>query len=131
MEKNGTGRFSTFMANDALGWKSRPDGTHRYKFGERYLSFNVGGDGRRVCQTAEGADGDRPSVAFYGCSYTFGHGIPDSGCFTNLVQAKRPDLRIYNMGEVGYETFHPYDSHPNEKANIMYAVALLGFMERW
>jgi hypothetical protein len=59
-------------------------------------------NGQRSCGIVESEFPRETSVAFYGCSFTYGTGVNDSEVYPFLIQEKFPDLKIENRAVPGY-----------------------------
>ena len=57
--------------------------------------------GRRVTYASPPASREK-FLAFFGCSYTFGEGLPDDETLPWKVAAMAPKYRVYNYGGAGY-----------------------------
>jgi hypothetical protein len=56
----------------------------------------------------EFAESDKPAILFLGDSFTWGLDAQAEERFTDLVQGKHPEWRVYNLGVSGYGTDQEY-----------------------
>ena len=59
-------------------------------------------NGQRTCGNLENPSKEQTTVAFYGCSFTYGTGVNDSEVYPYLLQADFPNLNIENRAVPGY-----------------------------
>lgn len=59
-------------------------------------------NGQRTCGDQENINSNRPIVAFYGCSFTYGTGVNDWETYPFLVQKEFSNLIIENHAVPGY-----------------------------
>jgi hypothetical protein len=87
-----------------LGWRNRP-GTFSISFlpGGEPLQWTILGDGKR--STSAEHPPARPVIALIGCSFTQGIGLSDDETYAWNLQAKNPDVAIWNYGTGGYGTY--------------------------
>ena len=95
-----------FEADPTLGWRAKPG---------RYVVPSTDGSApRRVTILADrsrdtGApENTEPTVAFLGCSLTFGWGVSDDETFVWRIQQKHPQWHIANLGVPAYGTYQSY-----------------------
>jgi len=90
-----------------LGWFHRPGEQGAFSREEftHHVSINSLGfrDPERALPPAGGA-ADPERIAFFGDSFTWGHGVGDDEVFTRLLEAELPGSEIWNMGVSGYST---------------------------
>jgi hypothetical protein len=90
-----------------LGFALRP-GQYRVTINEG-LDYTVthGSDSLRITQTTPPTSATH-SAYFFGCSYTYGMGVPDSLTFPFLINAEKADWTTKNFGVPGYGTVQSY-----------------------
>lgn len=59
-------------------------------------------NGQRTCGNLENRSKEQTTVAFYGCSFTYGTGVNDSEVYPYLLQVDFPNLNIENRAVPGY-----------------------------
>lgn len=90
-----------YQHDPELGWFPRPATTSTFT-GSRTITVTHNRDGFR--DREHRPDARTPAVLVLGDSYVWGYDVEQDRRFTDLLQAKRPDLAIYNMGVSGYGT---------------------------
>lgn len=90
-----------FRPDPVLGWGLTPDHCVRVGFRDDVIQ-RIGPDGWRCVPGA--GNTDRPNLAIYGCSFTYGTGLADDETFTALLQHDLPELNILNRGVGGHGT---------------------------
>lgn len=90
-----------------LGWFHRPGQQglfSREEFTHRVSINSLGfrDPERRLPDPSLGNDPGR--IAFFGDSFTWGHGVEDGEIFTRLLEAALPGSETWNMGVSGYST---------------------------
>jgi hypothetical protein len=85
-----------------LGWIGTPatSATLNFPWGPVEVSTNSLGLREEELSPVD----TRPTILFIGDSFTWGFGLPKRERFTDLLQAKHPDVRIVNAGMSGYGT---------------------------
>jgi hypothetical protein len=93
--------------------------------GEYFANCNENG---RLTALVEDINANKKKIYFYGCSFTFGHGLPDSLTFAWKLQKILPDDKVFNFGYEGYGVSQFYaqalqhiKSNPPEIMIINYA----------
>ena len=64
--------------------------------------YKTDGAGRRIVPDSSKAEDADKFIAFFGCSFTFGEGVPDSATLPNQVAVKMPGYGVYNYAAPGY-----------------------------
>lgn len=95
-----------FRPDPVLGWALSPDHAVRVRFRDGVVQ-RIGPDGWRHVPPPgpdEAAEPERPQLAVYGCSFTYGTGLTDDETFTARLQHALPGLVIRNRGIGGHGT---------------------------
>ncbi len=95
------------ISHPALGFALRPGEFEVTINGGLKYSARHGGDSLRVT-THDKARNSLDHIYFFGCSYTYGMGVPDSLSFPFLVQSNIPTCIVKNFGVPGYATLQAY-----------------------
>jgi len=93
-----------FIPHPSLGWKLRPNSKVRVAFRDIVQSTDDQGWRTVVNQPKT----SKRTVAFYGCSFTYGTALSDSETFTSLIQESFPEQVILNRGIGGHGTVQNY-----------------------
>lgn len=93
-----------FIPHPSLGWKLRPNSKIRVTF--RDILQSTDDEGWRTVMNQPKTS--KNTVAFYGCSFTYGTSLSDSETFTSLIQESFPDHIILNRGIGGHGTVQNY-----------------------
>jgi len=95
---------NAFIGHDSLGIGLRP-GTYKITHNTKH-SFKTTHtlDKKRLVANFKSDDTIRASVAFFGCSFTYGYGVNDDEHYVSLIQRKYPDYKMANFGVIGYGT---------------------------
>lgn len=92
-----------FEADPTLGWRPKP-GTYTippYDWsGPVHVMIRADHSRNTGAPPVE-----RPSLAFVGCSFTFGWGVSDEQTFAARLQQKHPDWNVMNNGVPAYGTY--------------------------
>ena len=80
----------------------RPNGTSEVTVLGRRFSMDVDPYGCRIV-IGQPPAGEK-TVGIYGCSYTFGEGLPNDETFCSRLQSEFPHWRVENHGVPGYST---------------------------
>ncbi|MEL7114083.1 MAG: hypothetical protein AAGP08_00595 [Pseudomonadota bacterium] len=91
-----------FRPNALLGWSLTPHYGVRVGFRPGEIVQTINSDGWRTVPGA--ATADRPTLAVYGCSFTYGTGLADDETYTARLQATFPSLTVLNRGIGGHGT---------------------------
>ncbi|MFN9374907.1 MAG: hypothetical protein ACK6D3_23725 [Planctomycetaceae bacterium] len=97
---------ATFETTDLLGTVQVPNSrvSHSLKYGGKTIFdivYNVDAHGLRIIPTPD-SKADPETVAFFGCSFTFGEGVGDQEALPAQVAACAPELHIVNFAYSGY-----------------------------
>jgi hypothetical protein len=92
-------RSVVFRHHPTLGWfpKANYDGPYDNGFVTIHVRNNSLG-----FRDVEHAPKRRPRIAFLGDSFVWGYNVEASDRFTDILQAARPDLEVFNLGVSGY-----------------------------
>ena len=93
-----------FMPHPSLGWKLRPKAKIRVPF--RDIVQSTDDEGWRI--VANQPKTAKNTLAFYGCSFTYGTSLSDTETFTSLIQEAFPEQKILNRGIGGHGTVQNY-----------------------
>ncbi|MDD2636627.1 MAG: SGNH/GDSL hydrolase family protein [Bacteroidales bacterium] len=98
-----SGFSNSIMLDKTYGFALR-DGTFKITInnGLRYTTTHK--NGLRITNYTEIEDSNKSTIEFYGCSFTYGHGIDDSLTFPFLVQKELTNYNIKNYAVPGYGT---------------------------
>lgn len=94
-------RTNLFVRDCVLGWRHAPNTSAlhaSYEFRVRYHTDESGF--RRSC-----IDGEPPGLVVLGCSWSFGHGVPDPRTFPYVLSSEH-GLKAQNRGVSGYGLTH-------------------------
>lgn len=87
--------------------------------------------GRRVVPDSPKAEDADKFLAFFGCSFTFGEGVPDSDTLPNQVARQMPGYCVYNYAAPGYgpgqmlelaKSGFVRDTIPQRKGIVVYTI---------
>jgi hypothetical protein len=102
-----------FMPHPSLGWKLRPNSKIQVWF--RDIVQSTDDEGWRTVMHQPKTS--KHTVAFYGCSFTYGTALSDSETFTSLIQESFPEQNILNRGIGGHGTVQNYIQFRNDVKN--------------
>lgn len=101
--------FACHAPDETLGWTLRPDfiSTNTFSIPRKHLhhEYTVTTDAGHRRITATAAHPDKPVIAVYGCSNTFGWGLNDDETYAWQLQNAFPDHRVLNYGVSGYSLY--------------------------
>jgi hypothetical protein len=104
-KKRNVGYLDIFRPHPLLGWSMSPGQQREVSFREGVFE-NIGPDGWRLVVGAPVQP--RSTIAFYGCSFTFGTALRDDETFTSLLQSSFPDVAMLNRGCGGFSSAQNY-----------------------
>ncbi len=100
----GLGQNLGYQYDKALGWFPIPNSQRTFT-ASRTIAISHNSRGFR---DPEPVFDSKPRIAFVGDSYTWGYDAEVEERFTEKLQAKHPEWRIYNFGVCGYSTDQEY-----------------------
>lgn len=71
---------------------------------EHKFHYSTDEKGRRICSKNNSLT-EKPIIAVYGCSFTWGTGIKDEDTFCWKLQEKFPEYKILNYGKPGFSLY--------------------------
>jgi hypothetical protein len=95
------------MSDPEIGWILSSDAIkskHRVLADDGSLIFDVHYSIEKNQRLTSSQHIAGPLIIATGCSFTFGHGLPDEDTWPWLLQERLPDHRIVNVGCMGYGT---------------------------
>ena len=123
--------FSCHTTDAHIGWTLLPSHNSKNAFSipRKKLTheYTVTSDaqGRRI--TSENGPTDKPNIAVYGCSNTFGWGLNDQETYLWQLQADHPDHTVLNYGVSGYSLYQMLLNMERTIERDKPAVVVLGF----
>jgi hypothetical protein len=92
----------TFTMDPAIGWRLRA--SHSVTHRTRYFTatYTTNAMGYRDRARSEVRTPGRTRVLVFGDSQIFGWGVAAGRRFTDLLEARRPELEVWNLGVLGY-----------------------------
>ena len=101
---------SQYAPDSELGWKNREGQFDLVDPGRNQLfHYTNWSQGRRATSSRQPvSDGHAPRVLFFGDSYVQGYGLSNEQTFAWMVQAKHPELAVFNFGTADYGTYQSY-----------------------
>jgi hypothetical protein len=118
-----------FTIDGALGWRQRPNHTVTHR--TRYFAATYATNARGYRDVTR-SDRKRPGqtrVVLLGDSQVFGWGVPQGLRFSDLLEARHPELEVWNHGVMGYgldQQLLDYEQWGNEwnpDAVVLFATA--------
>jgi hypothetical protein len=97
-------RSLTYHYDPELGWFPIPNSTKQFT-ASRPITVTHNSKGFR---DQEPAESNKPGIAFLGDSLVWGFDAEAGERFTDKLQAKHPEWRVYNLGVSGYGTDQEY-----------------------
>jgi hypothetical protein len=92
-----------YVANDSLGISLKP-GNYSITLNKK-VHFSATHTAHNQRQTPySAADSIEQSIAFLGCSFTYGYGVNDTETFVSKLQQKHANWSLLNYGVIGYGT---------------------------
>ena len=91
-----------FVIDAPLGWRLRPDTTVVHRTEYFTVSYTINASGYRDRSRPVRKSADRTRILLYGDSQVFGWGVPDSLRFSNLLEARHPELELWNLAVPAY-----------------------------
>ena len=95
----------SFLAkDDVLGWRLGRGEFEAFSNNIFVSKSTVGPEGSRITSNGTGTPPPKPGKKIYlfGCSFTFGSSVSDSGNYPYYLQALLPDHDVRNMGVPAY-----------------------------
>jgi hypothetical protein len=116
-----------FTIDGRLGWRQRPNHTvtHRTRYFEVTYATNALGY-RDVTRSDQKRPG-QTRVLLFGDSQVFGWGVPQGLRFSDLLEARHPELEVWNHGVMGYGLdqqlleYERWDNGWNPDAVVLFA----------
>jgi len=110
LDRTFKGRATNFIKLDPIiGWRSNAGEYYFPPFvpgGEDILVTILDDGGRATKKNVQYLQNSAlDTVSFFGCSFTFGHGISDHQTFAWKLQDKHPSLDLKNYATSGYGTY--------------------------
>lgn len=96
-----------FIVKDSILGYKHPPGVYNAAFSYNSIQMSIDEDGAR--KTSENEPQLHLSTDYYyGCSFTFGHGLNDQETFPWILQKENPHLKIKNFGVEGTGVLYAY-----------------------
>ena len=112
-----------------LGWAHRPNAEGSFSSADFSTYVTINSKGFRDAERSYERNDSRTRIVAIGDSVVWGYGVEDDEGFTHLMEARRGDLEVINLGVSGYGTDQELLLFNTEGARYRPDVVLLMVME--